>query len=136
MLTDADSVIDGAELRAFFGRAIKMRCDELGISTAGLAAKTRLSINHVSDIERGEGNIHLPTLFRIAEALEMTATELTERVEIAALVAAAAQLLEPEPYEVCLEVWGHGWGWAKRQVGVGVLRAPITYGVWERRGTS
>jgi transcriptional regulator with XRE-family HTH domain len=64
-----------AFLRAL-GRRIGDLRHEKGLSQVELAAAAQLHRNYVGDIERGERNIHIVSLTRIAEALEMELPEL------------------------------------------------------------
>lgn len=81
------SVIDDDRLTVFTGRAIRRRRQQLGLSVEQLGAGSRIGGSHVAEIERGRRAPRLLTLFRLADALDMDATELVQRIEIALLVA-------------------------------------------------
>jgi transcriptional regulator with XRE-family HTH domain len=114
-----------SDLAAALGRVVRTRRGVLNLTVENIGQRSGLSWKHVGDIERGTkgaGNVQLVTLFKLASALDMTATELVRRIEAAAAEGST---------DVCREVRGHDWRtWATMHVGVGVVRAPITYGVW------
>ena len=58
------------------GRAIRQARKERGFSQEALAHRTEIDRAYMGSIERGDQNIGVMHLFRIATALEMTVTEL------------------------------------------------------------
>ena len=69
--TPADETPAAAVLRRW-GRAVRLRRDELGLSQAQLAEQAKLDQTTVSSIERGAHQLTLPTGLAIAEALQTT----------------------------------------------------------------
>jgi transcriptional regulator with XRE-family HTH domain len=59
-----------------FGRAMRGRRLELGLSQEGLAEACGMHRTYVGGIERGERNVSLRNLLAIARALDTTASEL------------------------------------------------------------
>ncbi len=55
-----------------FGRAIRKRRMELGISQEGLAAKAGMNRTYVGDVERGNRNISLINIQKLVEGLDMS----------------------------------------------------------------
>ena len=56
----------------FLGRAVRARRVQLGLSQEKLAGASGLDRSFVGQIDRGERNVTLPTLLRIALALDTT----------------------------------------------------------------
>lgn len=69
--TPADETPAAAVLRRW-GRAVRSRRDELGLSQAQLAEKAKLDQTTVSSIERGAHQLTLPTGLALAQALQTT----------------------------------------------------------------
>src|SRR3954468_21308524 len=63
------------------GRAIAVRRAELGLKRKDLAARSSLSYPYVSELENGTKEPSAPALRQLAEALELSATQLLERSE-------------------------------------------------------
>lgn len=59
-----------------FGDTVRARRTELGLSQEALAHEVGLHRTYIGSIERGERNIALVNIFRLAETLEMSAGEL------------------------------------------------------------
>lgn len=59
-----------------FGNAVRIRRLELRLSQEDLAARSNLHRTYVGGIERGERNISLTNILRLAKALELTPSEL------------------------------------------------------------
>ena len=55
------------------GRRIAKARTEKGYSQATLAEKANISVSHLSNIERGRKSLSAEVLFKIAEALQMSA---------------------------------------------------------------
>lgn len=58
-----------------YGRAIRQRRHELGWSQEHLAAQAGLHRTYVADVERGERNISLENIVKLAQALQLTTGE-------------------------------------------------------------
>ena len=67
--------------RDAFGQAVRAQRDELGISQEELAHRAGLHRTYIGGIERGERNASLVNIFRIAEALDVRASELLRGAE-------------------------------------------------------
>lgn len=64
-----------------FGRAVRQRRRELGLSQEGFAERSDLHRTYISGIESGNRNVGLVNVYRIAKALEWTTTELFTAAE-------------------------------------------------------
>ncbi len=64
-----------ADVKKLYGRAIRQRRHELGWSQEYLAAQAGLHRTYVADVERGERNISLENIVKLADALELTPGE-------------------------------------------------------------
>lgn len=73
--------IDAQEPAAGLGRAIAVRRAELGLKRKDLAARSSLSYPYVSELENGTKEPSARALRQLAEALELSATQLLERGE-------------------------------------------------------
>lgn len=69
-------------LQAAFGAAVRRRRYEKAISLQALAIKADLHWNYLGSVERGERNISLANIWRIASGLEVTITELLGELEL------------------------------------------------------
>jgi transcriptional regulator with XRE-family HTH domain len=67
-----------SNLLSRFGARVREARQKLGISQEELAARCELHRTYIGGIERGERNISLQNLFKIAEALEITASSLLQ----------------------------------------------------------
>jgi transcriptional regulator with XRE-family HTH domain len=65
-----------------FGTRVRESRQKLGISQEELAARCELHRTYIGGIERGERNISLQNLFKIAEALETTASSLLQGLKL------------------------------------------------------
>ena len=63
-----------------FGRAVRKRRAELGISQEELAARAGLHRTYVADVERGTRNISLENIVKLATALNISPSALFELV--------------------------------------------------------
>ena len=61
---------------AAFGRAVRESRSAIGISQEALADRARIHRTYIGGIERGERNPTLIMIFRLAEALQVSADEL------------------------------------------------------------
>jgi transcriptional regulator with XRE-family HTH domain len=67
--------------RSIIGAAIRKRRLALGLSQEGLAEKSDLHWTYISGVERGQRNISLINIVRVARALGTTASELLEKIK-------------------------------------------------------
>ena len=68
-------------LRARFGRAVRRLRSRLGYSQEAFAAKIGVHRTFVGTVERGETNISLANIARVAKGLGLTLTDLFAEVE-------------------------------------------------------
>jgi len=61
--------MDPARLQQAFGRAVRRRREALGISQEELADRAGLHRTYIGDVERGERNISLVNIAKLAKAL-------------------------------------------------------------------
>lgn len=59
------------DIKRRFGRAIKKRRSEIGISQEELAERSNLHRTYIADIERGTRNVSLENIDRLAKALNI-----------------------------------------------------------------
>jgi transcriptional regulator with XRE-family HTH domain len=64
-----------------FGKAVRLGRVEADLTQQQLADAADISGNYLSGIERGQRNASLNVVYRIALALEVTASELLERAD-------------------------------------------------------
>lgn len=64
-----------------FGEAVRKRRLQLGLSQEKLAFRCGSHRNYIGEIERGEKSPSLHIIFALANALEMSTSELIRRVE-------------------------------------------------------
>lgn len=64
-----------------FGDALRELRKERGIAQEALALKSGLNRGYYGDVERGERNLSLANILKIADALEMPASQILERAE-------------------------------------------------------
>jgi transcriptional regulator with XRE-family HTH domain len=64
------------EILRRFGKRVRATRDELGISQEELAARADLDRTYVGGVERGERNVSLINIHRLAKALDTTPKEL------------------------------------------------------------
>lgn len=74
------SPAEHALLKAF-GAAIPARRKALGLTQEQLAEHAELHTNYISSTERGERNVSLQNISRIAAALEMAPSELVASID-------------------------------------------------------
>lgn len=60
-----------ADIKKFFGAAVRLRRDHLGISQEELAGRAGLHRTYISDVERGARNVSLESIHRLADALQV-----------------------------------------------------------------
>ena len=61
--------MDAARIQQAFGRAVRRRREALGISQEELADRAGLHRTYIGDVERGERNISLVNIVKLAKAL-------------------------------------------------------------------
>ncbi|MDP9263462.1 MAG: helix-turn-helix domain-containing protein [Acidobacteriota bacterium] len=66
--------------RAILGRAIRERRIALGLSQEKLAEKAGLHWTYLGSVERGERNVSLINILRIARALGVTPSDLLAKI--------------------------------------------------------
>jgi len=59
------------DIRVRFGRAVRKRRQELGLSQEELADRASIHRTYVGDVERGERNIALQNIEKLAKALDV-----------------------------------------------------------------
>lgn len=69
------------DVREKFGFAVQVRREQLEITQEDLAEKAGIHRAYLSDIERGQRNVSLVNIDRLAAALSMTLSELFALVE-------------------------------------------------------
>jgi len=69
------------DVKKFFGAAVRLRRDHLGISQEELAGRAGLHRTYISDVERGARNVSLESIHRLAHALEVPLSALFARLE-------------------------------------------------------
>lgn len=69
MVRDSDRNID--EVRNHFGSRVRTLREQAGLSQEGLAEAAGLHRTYVSSVERGQRNIGLENVVRLARALEV-----------------------------------------------------------------
>ena len=66
--------------RKILGENIRTHRRNMGWSQEKLAEKANLHRNYIGDIERGEENVSVDTLMRIATVLKVTLSELVHEI--------------------------------------------------------
>ena len=64
-----------------FGNAVRKRRTQLNLSQEKLAFRCGSHRNYIGEIERGEKSPSLHIIFALAEALEMSASDLVKKTE-------------------------------------------------------
>jgi transcriptional regulator with XRE-family HTH domain len=67
--------------KALLGKTIRDRRMELGFSQEELAERADLHRTYVGGVERGERNVSLENIVRLAHALQFAPSQLLERIE-------------------------------------------------------
>ena len=82
MAQGSDSAGDGSrsasEARSLFGQRVRLLRKQAGLSQEGLAEAARLHRTYVSSIERGQRNVGLDNIIRLARALDVEPRSLFE----------------------------------------------------------
>ena|SRR5882724_3143896 len=74
------STVATEDVRVRFGKAVRRRRHSLGVSQEEFAAMCGLDRTYVGGIERGERNVSLVNIERIAKTLRLSLSELLRRV--------------------------------------------------------
>lgn len=69
------------EGRLALGTALRARREEAGWTLRELSSRSGLSVAHLADAERGEGNLSLEALVMIADAYGVLAVDLLQGVQ-------------------------------------------------------
>lgn len=69
------------EIRVRFGKTLRRLRKNQGVSQEAFAAKCNLHRTYISDIERGERNVSLENIEKIATVLNIQISELFKEVE-------------------------------------------------------
>jgi transcriptional regulator with XRE-family HTH domain len=69
------------DIRMRFGKAVRKRRNELKISQEDFAELAGLHRTYISDLERGTRNISLENIEKLAKALDLSISELMQRVD-------------------------------------------------------
>jgi transcriptional regulator with XRE-family HTH domain len=64
------------DIRIRFGRALRWRREKLGVSQEAFADMCELDRSYIGGIERGERNVALVNIEKIAKTLKLTIAEL------------------------------------------------------------
>ena len=64
-----------------FGKAVRVLRNELKISQEDFAERAGLHRTYISDLERGKRNVSLENIERLAKALNLSVSELLQRVD-------------------------------------------------------
>jgi len=72
---------DKATLLALLGTTLRQYRQQLGLTHQGLAARTGLTPTYIGEIERGQRNLSILSLIRIADALELSTAHLLAPLE-------------------------------------------------------
>jgi transcriptional regulator with XRE-family HTH domain len=78
-------VASAKRIQLAFGKAVRKRREAAGMSQERLADLARIHRSYIGDVERGERNIGLVNVYRIARALNVTVSELTADMDGASL---------------------------------------------------
>lgn len=68
------------DIRVRFGRALRQRRNKLGVSQEAFADMCELDRTYIGGIERGERNVSLVNIEKIAKTLRVSISELFRRV--------------------------------------------------------
>ena len=83
---------------AALGTAVRDRRHEIGLSQEALADTCRLHRTYIGSVERGERNVSLENIVRIADALDIQPSELIGRAErLVTLIPGGVQRGSGEP---------------------------------------
>ena len=82
VLASVKTLKDSQQNRKKLGLAIRRRREEIGVSQEGLAEIIGCHRNYVGYLERGEQNVTIDMLARVAKALGCTVTNLVEEARL------------------------------------------------------
>ena len=80
-LLEIDNEIFEKELKVSFGKFIRRRRINLNISQKALSLKTGLHLSYISSIEKGERNVSIINVFKLANSLKCTVSDLFKDFE-------------------------------------------------------
>jgi transcriptional regulator with XRE-family HTH domain len=69
------------ELKEAFGKALRQKRQEVGLSQEALADRAGLSRNYVNEVENGRYNVTLQTIAKFASALECRIKDLVKGID-------------------------------------------------------
>ena len=75
-------IIRKTPLRIAFGNIVRNRRESLSMSQERLAEMANLNANYVGCVERGERNVSIETIYRIASALKTTPKNLLPDIKL------------------------------------------------------
>jgi XRE family transcriptional regulator, regulator of sulfur utilization len=75
------AIVPRSAAHAAFGSAVRAIRHERGLSQATLAERSDLDPTYISGVERGERNPSLISVFKIADALGVAASQIHARAE-------------------------------------------------------
>jgi len=75
------TALSRAEILKRFGETLREHRQRAGLSQEKLAAKAGIDRTYVGGAERGERNVALVNIVRLAEALDISAAELLDRID-------------------------------------------------------
>lgn len=64
-----------------FGKALRKHREEFGISQEELAARAGMNRTYVGDIERGERNVSIVNMWKLAKALKVSLSVIVAEME-------------------------------------------------------
>jgi transcriptional regulator with XRE-family HTH domain len=73
--------LDGAALNAAFGRVLRQQRKQARLTQEQLALAADLQRNFVSELERGQKQASMMTLFKLASALQVTPHEFVRQLQ-------------------------------------------------------
>lgn len=68
-------------VKVAFGKAVRHFRIEAGLSQEALAARAELNRTYLGDIERGERNVAVVNMYKIAKALGVSLSDLVRQME-------------------------------------------------------
>ena len=82
VLASVKTLKDSQQNRKKLGLAIRRRREEIGVSQEGLAEIIGCHRNYVGYLERGEQNVTIDMLSRVAKSLTCTVTDLVDEADL------------------------------------------------------
>jgi len=81
MVKSAPKMPSKEKTQVVFGASLRALRDERGLTQEGLAERAGLHTNYVSSVERGERNLSLHNIVRLAYALEIEVSALVHSLD-------------------------------------------------------